>query len=183
MNENSDKKSTFLHYFETYLGEFVYGAFDGCITTFAVVAGSVGANLDSSIIIVLGLANLLADGFAMSVGAYLSTKTNNATSLNNGNNSNNNKKPFWVGATTYISFIVIGIIPILIYIIDYIYPLAYNLFFISSCLTVLGFLVIGFLKTYVNKSNPIKGVAETLLLGGIAAIVAYSVGDILKAIL
>lgn len=175
--DNPDNKSTFLYYFETYLGEFVYGAFDGCITTFAVVAGSVGANLDSSIIIVLGLANLLADGFAMSVGAYLSTKTNSATNLNN------SKNPFWVGGITYISFIAIGIIPILIYIIDYMYPIMYNLFFISSCLTVLGFLVIGLLKTYVNKSNPIKGVIETLLLGGIAAIVAYSVGDILKTIL
>ena len=175
------KKSTFLYYFETYLGEFVYGGFDGCITTFAVVAGSVGANLDSSIIIVLGLANLLADGFAMSVGAYLSTKTNNNTNLNN--TTNNIKTPFWVGATTYVSFIAIGIIPILIYIIDYMFPITYNLFFISSCLTVLGFLVIGLLKTYVNKSNPIKGVIETLLLGGIAAIVAYSVGDILVNIL
>jgi len=173
------KKSTFLYYFETYLGEFVYGGFDGCITTFAVVAGSVGANLDSSIIIVLGLANLLADGFAMSVGAYLSTKTNNAANLD----ISTKKKPFWVGATTYVSFLIIGIIPIIIYIIDYMYPIAYNLFFISSCLTVLGFLVIGLLKSYVNKSNLLKGVIETLLLGGIAAIVAFSVGDILKSIL
>lgn len=176
---SSKKKSTFLYYFETYLGEFVYGGFDGCITTFAVVAGSVGANLDSSIIIVLGLANLLADGFAMSVGAYLSTKTNNAANLV----ISNNKKPFWVGATTYFSFLVIGIIPILIYIIDYMFPITYNLFFISSCLTVLGFLVIGLLKSYVNKNNLIKEVIETLLLGGVAAIVAYSVGDILKSIL
>ena len=61
--------------FEKYLGEFVYGGIDGCVTTFAVVAGSVGAGLDSAIIIILGFANLLADGFAMSVGAYLSTKS------------------------------------------------------------------------------------------------------------
>lgn len=177
--DKPEKKSVFFYYFETYLGEFVYGGFDGCITTFAVVAGSVGANLDSSIIIVLGLANLLADGFAMSVGAYLSTKTNNAAKFA----VSNNKKAFWVGATTYISFLVIGIIPILIYIIDYMYPITYNLFFISSCLTVLGFLVIGFLKSYVNKNNLIKEVIETMLLGGVAAIVAYSVGDILKSIL
>jgi len=176
---NSAKKSTFLYYFETYLGEFVYGGFDGCITTFAVVAGAVGANLDSSIIIVLGLANLLADGFAMSVGAYLSTKTNNVTNLD----ISNHKKPFWVGATTYASFLIIGIIPILIYIIDYIYSINFNLFFISSCLTALGFLVIGLLKSYVNKNNLIKGVIETLLLGCIAALVAYGVGDVLKSIL
>ena len=62
--------------FEKYLGEFVYGGIDGCVTTFAVVAGSVGAGLDSAIIIILGFANLLADGFAMSVGAYLSSKSN-----------------------------------------------------------------------------------------------------------
>ena len=60
---------------QSYLGEFVYGGIDGSVTTFAVVAGSVGAGLDSSVIIILGFANLLADGFSMSVGAYLSTKS------------------------------------------------------------------------------------------------------------
>ena len=75
-NENTlHKSSGFLKKYEAYLGEFVYGGIDGCVTTFAVVAGSVGAGLDSSIIIILGFANLLADGFAMSVGAYLSNKT------------------------------------------------------------------------------------------------------------
>ena len=61
--------------FQEYLGEFVYGGMDGCVTTFAVVAGSVGADLGSSVIIILGFANLLADGFSMSVGAYLSSKS------------------------------------------------------------------------------------------------------------
>ena len=61
--------------FQDYLGQFVYGGIDGCVTTFAVVSGAVGANLDSSIIIILGFANLLADGFSMSVGAYLSAKS------------------------------------------------------------------------------------------------------------
>ena len=60
---------------EGYLGEFVYGGIDGSVTTFAVVAGAVGASLDSSVIIILGFANMLADGFAMSIGAYLSSKS------------------------------------------------------------------------------------------------------------
>jgi VIT1/CCC1 family predicted Fe2+/Mn2+ transporter len=59
-----------------YLGEFVYGGMDGSVTTFAVVAGSAGAGFDTSVILILGFANLFADGFAMSVGAYLSAKTN-----------------------------------------------------------------------------------------------------------
>jgi len=66
---------SFINKFQDYLGEFVYGSMDGSITTFAVVAGAEGANLSSSIIIILGFANLLADGFAMSVGSYLSAKS------------------------------------------------------------------------------------------------------------
>ncbi len=58
-----------------YLGEFVYGAIDGTVTTFAVVAGATGAALSSGIVVVLGFANLLADGFSMACGNYLSEKT------------------------------------------------------------------------------------------------------------
>lgn len=61
--------------FQEYLGEFVYGGIDGSVTTFAVVAGSAGAALSSEVVIILGFANLIADGFAMSVGSYLSTKS------------------------------------------------------------------------------------------------------------
>ncbi len=58
-----------------YIREIVYGGNDGIVTTFAVVAGTVGANLPDSIIIVLGLANLFADGLSMATGAYLSEKS------------------------------------------------------------------------------------------------------------
>ena len=53
-----------------YLREFVYGAVDGTVTTFAVVSGVAGAGLSSGVVIVLGLANLLADGFSMAVSAF-----------------------------------------------------------------------------------------------------------------
>ena len=46
-----------------YLGEFVYGATDGAITTFAVVAGAAGADLSPTVVLILGFANLFADGF------------------------------------------------------------------------------------------------------------------------
>jgi VIT1/CCC1 family predicted Fe2+/Mn2+ transporter len=57
-----------------YIKSLVYGGMDGIITTFAVVAGVAGASLSSNIILILGIANLLADGFSMAVGDYLSTK-------------------------------------------------------------------------------------------------------------
>ena len=58
-----------------YLRDFVYGAIDGTVTTFAVVSGVAGAGLNSQIVIVLGLANLLGDGFSMAASNYLGTRT------------------------------------------------------------------------------------------------------------
>lgn len=76
MNENKmHQEISLLGNSQKYLREFVYGGIDGAVTTFAVVAGAVGANLDPSIIIILGFANLFADGFSMSIGAYLSAKS------------------------------------------------------------------------------------------------------------
>ena len=63
------------HPTQSYLRDFVYGAIDGTVTTFAVVAGVVGADLSASVIIVLGAANLVADGFSMAVSNYLGTKS------------------------------------------------------------------------------------------------------------
>ena len=60
---------------ESYLGEFVYGAIDGAVTTFAVVAGAAGAGLSPAIVLILGFANLFADGFSMAASNYLSTKS------------------------------------------------------------------------------------------------------------
>ncbi len=54
--------------------DFIYGAVDGVVTTFAVVAGASGASLSPAIILILGFANLFADGFAMAVGNYLVSK-------------------------------------------------------------------------------------------------------------
>ncbi|MGB5387129.1 MAG: VIT1/CCC1 transporter family protein [Eudoraea sp.] len=238
-NENTLHKHTgFLKKYEKYLGEFVYGGIDGCVTTFAVVAGSVGAGLDSAIIIILGFANLLADGFAMSVGAYLSNKTRkdnynkhkqieywevdnlpelereeirviykeqgfegelleevvNVITSDKDRWVNvmmkeelvmfdEDKSPLVIGSVTYLSFIAIGIIPLLIYVIDYIYTINNDLFLLSSILTGIGFIIIGWLKAFVNQTPFWKGILETLLLGSIAAIVAYFIGDFLERII
>jgi len=238
-NENTiDKHTGFLKKYEKYLGEFVYGGIDGCVTTFAVVAGSVGAGLGSDIIIILGFANLLADGFAMSVGAYLSNKTkkdnyNKHKQIEYWEVDNlpelekeeirviykeqgfegelleevvkvitsdkdrwvnvmmkeelvmfeEDKSPVIIGGVTYVSFIIIGVIPLLVYVVDYIYPLESDLFLLSSILTGIGFIIIGWLKAFVNQTPFWKGILETLLLGSIAAIVAYFIGDFLESII
>ncbi|MFT5327285.1 MAG: VIT1/CCC1 family predicted Fe2+/Mn2+ transporter, partial [Planctomycetaceae bacterium] len=62
-------------YHHSYLRDFVYGAIDGTVTTFAVVSGVAGADLDVSIVIILGTANLVGDGFSMAAGNFLGTRT------------------------------------------------------------------------------------------------------------
>jgi VIT1/CCC1 family predicted Fe2+/Mn2+ transporter len=58
-----------------YIRDWVYGGIDGAVTTFAIVAGVVGAALSTKVILILGLANLLADGFSMAASNYSGTKT------------------------------------------------------------------------------------------------------------
>lgn len=58
----------------SYLRDWVYGGIDGAVTTFAIVAGVEGADLSSNTLLILGAANLLADGFSMAAGNYSATK-------------------------------------------------------------------------------------------------------------
>jgi len=58
-----------------YLKSAIYGGMDGIITTFAVVAGVAGASLNAGVVLILGFANLIADGLSMAIGDYVSTKS------------------------------------------------------------------------------------------------------------
>ena len=57
--------------------DFIYGSIDGAVTTFAIIAGVVGASLSPGIILILGFANLFADGFSMAAANYQASKARN----------------------------------------------------------------------------------------------------------
>lgn len=59
---------------QSYLRDFIYGAIDGAVTTFAVVSSVAGAQLSSRVVIILGLANLIGDGFSMAASNYLGVR-------------------------------------------------------------------------------------------------------------
>ncbi|WP_075349494.1 VIT1/CCC1 transporter family protein [Algoriphagus marinus] len=220
---------------QEYLREFVYGGIDGAVTTFAVVAGGFGANLDTGIIIILGFANLFADGFSMSVGAYLAAKSekdnykkhqdieywevDNLPEVERQeikeiyeakgfkgellekvvdqicsdkdlwvaemmkdelNMMEETKSPFRIGLATLVSFIVIGFIPLMVYLWDFFSEVNINIFFWTSILTGIAFILVGWMKSLVNQTPALRSIAETLLLGLLAALVAYYVGDLLE---
>jgi VIT1/CCC1 family predicted Fe2+/Mn2+ transporter len=169
---------------EDYLSEFVYGGIDGAVTTFAVVAGATGARFDTKILIVLGFANLIADGFSMGVGSYLSTKSEQELMTKRGESITEEPSPIINGATTYVSFIVVGLVPLLVYTIDLIFGLGLdNMFAITAVLTALAFIGIGLLKSRVAQAPRFRSIMETLILGVIAAGFAYVLGDVLERLI
>ena len=164
------------------MSEFVYGGMDGSVTTFAVVAGATGAGFSTKVILVLGFANLLADGFSMSVGSYLSTKAAVDVDIKRGKTREEEPSPLINGLTTFAAFILVGFVPLLAYTVDLFYKLGTDnyLFKISVGLTLLAFCAIGLLKSRVAKTSLGRAVAETLGLGVIAASFAYIAGNILE---
>ncbi len=166
-----------------YLAEFVYGAIDGSVTTFAIVAGVIGASLSPLIVLILGFANLFADGFSMAISNYLSNKSQADLYSNNKLKHLRLKDPKKTALVTFISFIIIGFIPLLPFVLS---PLSgfinQNKFLISAILTAVAFIIIGAVKGKVVGKHYIKSSLETLLIGGIAALIAFLVGYSLRGI-
>ena len=163
-----------------YLPEFVYGSIDGTITTFAIVAGSFGASLNSAIILILGFANLFADGFSMAVSNYLSTKSQKDLDIKD---KREQKNPIETAIATFIAFVVIGFIPLISFVLALFIPaLNSNKFLFSIALTGLAFVIIGAIKGDITEKSKFKSALETLIIGGMAALIAFIVGYLLKGI-
>jgi len=161
-----------------YLSEFVYGGIDGTITTMAIVAGSAGAGFSPSVVLILGLANVFADGFSMAVGRYLSVKAEQEQGRNLDLN------PIMSGLATMISFILIGMIPLLSFIWAYFYTHKsdQHTYLYAYILTAIAFFFVGAYKSkFVNKSFMQSGM-ETLIIGGTGALIAYSIGYYLQGL-
>ena len=163
-----------------YLPEFVYGGIDGNVTTFAVVAGAIGASLQSSIVLILGFANLFADGFSMAVSNYLSNKSRNELST-----KARGVDPQKTALVTFVSFLVVGLIPLLSFLFAIIFGdgfISKNQFVLSFILTGVALFIVGLMKGNVVKKHPVRAAFETLLIGGIAAGIAFAVGHFVRGI-
>ena len=164
-----------------YLPEFVYGGIDGAITTFAVVSGVVGASLSSAIVLILGFANLFADGFSMAVSNYLSVKSRNE--IKKPRESKRNE--FKTATVTFFSFLVIGFIPLFSFVIASATGnewLSNNQFRNSFVLTGIALIIVGWLKGDVTENNKVKSSLQTLGIGGVAALLAFSAGYFIKSL-
>tara|TARA_Y100000310_G_scaffold221959_1_gene223570 strand:+ start:2488 stop:3021 length:534 start_codon:yes stop_codon:yes gene_type:complete len=166
-----------------YLGEFVYGGIDGTITTFAIVAGAVGASLSSAIILILGFANLFADGFSMSISNYFSTKSQNEIYSKHKHTHTHLKNPIKTAIATFFSFAIIGFIPLISFVtalfIKSVQPYQFQA---SMILTAIAFILIGATRANITQENKIRSSIEILVIGSIAAAIAFAVGFLLRGL-
>ncbi len=171
-------RSRLLAQASTYLDEAIYGANDGIITTFAVVSGATGASLGFESIIILGFANLVADGFSMGVSSFLSIRTEVDVKRAHGQRvSGDLKRARSRSLVTFGGFVFAGLLPLL----PFFFVVGHE-FLVSCIATATAFFVVGGLRSLVtNRSFVVSGL-EMLAVGGVAAALAYTVGVLLRTL-
>lgn len=160
-----------------YLKAAVYGANDGIITTFAVVAGVAGANLPANIVIILGIANMIADGFSMGIGDFLGERSEQR--LREKQTGKPLEDQLWkTGLITFLAFVIAGTFPLLPYMLTFVSINVPDIhrFALSIISTGIILFTVGSLRTVFLKGSWIKNGVEMLSIGALAAAVAYGIG-------
>ena len=150
-----------------YLPDLIYGANDGIVTTLAIVSGVVGASLSTTVILILGFANLLADGLSMGASNVLARRSNSEMpSLCEAGKH---------GAATFIGFVVIGIIPLSAYLFPWFDG---QRFTVAVVLSLTALFVVGASRAAFTPRAWLPSGMEMLLIGALAAAAAYGIGAI-----
>src|SRR3989338_4819818 len=222
------------HRLGSVIQDIVYGGNDGIVTTFAVVAGTMGAGLPRYIVIILGLANLLADCISMATGAYLSMRSerdqfkrirreeleeiedhpdlereeiceffgkigfagedlervtavitrdkavwaDTMMHAEHGLTEESTKQPVLHALTTFLSFQLFGVIPLLPYLFTILPEQRFSVAVIS---TGIALALLGLTKSWVTRENLLRGAIEIVSVGAAGALVAYGIGVLLKS--
>jgi VIT1/CCC1 family predicted Fe2+/Mn2+ transporter len=162
-----------------YLRDVVYGANDGIITTFAVVAGVTGGALSSRAVLIVGIANLLADGLSMGVGNYLSIRSHESARAAQ-ELPEEEASPARHGLATLLAFVAAGSVPLL----PYVTGAASGPRFLSSVvLTMAALFLVGALRSLVTIDRWWTAGLEMLLLGVVVAGAAYGSGALVAAVI
>ena len=220
----------------SYLADFVYGAIDGTVTTFAVVSGVAGAGLSPEIIVILGFANLAGDGFSMAASNYLGTRTDrqllekarqmearHIAKAPDGEREEirqifsqkgfdgelleeiagvitadkkrwidtmltdelglrlSTPNPVCAAIVTFVAFLVVGFVPLFSFVWQLFGALpmesAYGW---STAFTAIAFFGVGAAKSRFVEEKWYYAGLETLLVGGMAAGLAYGIGALLR---
>jgi VIT1/CCC1 family predicted Fe2+/Mn2+ transporter len=161
-----------------YIRDLVYGANDGLITTFAVVSGVAGGALSQVAILVIGAANLAADGVSMGVGNLLAIRADEEAREADGL-PELEAYPWKHGLATLIAFASAGSIPLVPYVLPLPAPAQLPW---SIGLTFGSLFLLGAARALITRDRWWRTGLETLLLGVVVAIAAYSAGRLVAGV-
>lgn len=221
----------------SYLRDAIYGAIDGAVTTFAIVAGVSGGGLSAQVVIILGVANLIGDGFSMAAANFLGTRAENQrvaklraiekkhiAECAEGEReevrqilgrqgysgdlleatlahitadeerwlktmlefeygvSDNPIPPLPAALATFLSFLLVGSLPLLPFVVQLAGANVPAPFAMSGIMTATAFFTVGSAKSkHVDQHWFWSGI-ETLAVGAVAAVLAYLVGYLLSGL-
>ena len=169
-----------MHDASKYLRDVIYGAMDGAVTTFAVVSGVTGAGLSPKIVLVLGVAGVVGDGFSMAAGNYLGTKAEGERRASvDGEVVDDGSHPLAAAVATFLAFLMAGFIPLIPYIAAAFGASMQPLAVVSTILTCITFFLIGAGKSLVVPVRWWTAGLESLAVGTVAASLAYFCGEFL----
>ena len=219
-----------------YIKDVIYGANDGIVTAFAIVAGVAGAGLEPIVVVLLGVANVFADAFSMASSSYLGSKSERDfiadeyqktltmierdpehaeqhivmllehRGYKNGEarelavlfqknkrfmtdfflhedlqiSAHKGKSIHGGALTTFISFVIAGVIPILPFL--FLPASSGRVFQISIFATMITLFVVGAFRSLVTRRSFLFSGFEMLFIGGVAAAIAYGVGFLLSGV-
>jgi VIT1/CCC1 family predicted Fe2+/Mn2+ transporter len=161
-----------------YTKDLVYGAADGIITTFAVVAGVAGGSLAHSAVLIVGVANLAADGFSMAAGNFLSIRANESVRLAE-NLPEEESRPWRHAGATFLAFVVAGSVPLAPYVIPVFGDQEFGW---SAVWTLVSLFAVGAARTIVTVDRWWTAGFEMLSLGTIVAVTAYGAGALVASL-
>ena len=210
------------------LKDLVFGGIDGAVTTLAIVAGVQGAGFSYTVIIALGLANILADGFSMAAGNFAGTRAEaedvarlraiegdhirrdpdgereelrqilagkglSGDALEQAVAAISSRESAWIdmmlvdeygvsplapaplraALATFVAFMMAGIVPLAPFLLGF-----EQAFALSLGMTFTVFVFIGAIRGIWSMRSSWWTAAETVLIGGIAASIAYLIGGL-----
>jgi|SoiMethySBSTD1v2_1073268.scaffolds.fasta_scaffold00332_37 vacuolar iron transporter family protein len=155
-----------------YIRDLVYGANDGLITTFAVVSGVAGGQLSQLAVLVVGAANLAADGVSMGVGNFLAIRADERAREADGL-PELERHPWKHGLATLLAFVVAGAVPLMPYLFA---GASSRQLVASTVLTFATLFLLGAARAVITRDRWWRSGLETLVLGTIVAAAAYGAG-------
>ncbi len=155
-----------------YVKSLMYGGMDGIITMFNIIASTTGANINSVYTIIISLTVLIADALSMGISDYMSYEAEQEANKNDVSESS----PLYHGLVTFVSFIIFGAIPLILYIVLSKYFKEQLFGVLLICMT-LAFIILGALRSKITNEPWYYTSGKMVLMGNATSILAYLISN------